>query len=265
MPVRTHDALVSGDKTFKLRAALSVYYGAAGALVMAHDVHLGPEGEAPQLTAGYPLTREAMDALARGILGHAPTRGLLPPEVLLWDGIRLAWWAPSKRRRIWFNARQQRQMQHVSRREVTHPALLFVAEPGHLWVWALAESARPTAETPVHQAPYLNVYPDGNVCAGAVEWPPLTLAALLEWEAAWYDSEGAHATASELTRFPGGHDALWTAMRTAETFPADSLVPTGLTVLDAVNREGVPQAGPAVRETIIPAALLAAAGGGPRL
>lgn len=246
------DALHEGDAEVRLRAALLVYHGPSGAMVTAHDVDY-PEGGSPQLLAGYPITREQADLLARLVQGATPTRTVLPENVVMWDGLRVAWWTPSRRGRIWFCPKQQPHLQHVSRQEVTHPALLWVADPKRLHVYALAEGERPTAATPIYQAPYLNVYADGWVCAEGFDWPgTVDPDCLGMWEKTFLDSEGTKVWAHRLTLFPGGHDHLWEAMRTAVTFPSASLVPTGLTVLDAINRQGPPAFCPAPTEEIVP-------------
>lgn len=250
MSLHFHDSMTTGNRGLRLRAGLLIYHGPGGVAVMAHDVRCQEGDPQPEMISGFPLHRDQAQVLAHGILGHAPVRTLLPPAVLLADGFRLAWWTPARRRRIWFSARE---LQHVSRQEVMHPALLWVADPGRLHLYALASDARPELETPVYQAPYLNTYADGWVCAGGVQWPPTvqpdTVAA---WEQAMHDSEGTHCVASDLTLYPGGHDALWEAMLTAERFPADSLVPTKLTVLDAINRQGASVGGPMMRERALP-------------
>jgi len=237
MPLTFNDAMSGGGTEFQLRGGLTIYMGEkAGALVLTHDMDAG--GDVPRLMGGSPLTREMADLMARSIQGHLPTRAILPPNVLLWDGLRLAWWTRSKRRRIWFNSLQQRHLQHLNRREVTHPALLCVAEPRRLYIYALAEDRRPEADTPVYQAPYLNVYPDGWLCQNTASWPAqFGPDSIPDWERTVFDSEGTKVWAQRLTLFPGGHDALWEAMLTTERFPAESLVPTPFTVLDAVNYE----------------------------
>lgn len=247
--LRHHDRLGAGPE-FDLKAGFLVHVGAAGAVVTGHDIFDVP-GHGPTLVSGYPITREMADLLVRGLERRVPTRAVLPPEVLCWDGLRLAWWRPATLRPIRFRTGKP-DLDALSLREVLHPATLFVTDPGRLRVYALAGDARPTAATPVFQAPYYNTYADGSVCAGAVPFPrSAEVTDIPAWERAWYESEGTHCTCRELTRYPGGHDALWPAMRTATVFPVDSLVPTGQTVLDVLNQEGLGAMGPAVQELIV--------------
>jgi hypothetical protein len=72
------------------------------------------------------------------------------------------------------------------------------------------------------------------------------------WETAFFDSMGTNPTARRLTLFPGGTRALWPAMLTAEAFPSESLVPLGITVLDAINHTEGPATRPFCREEIVP-------------
>lgn len=253
MAVHFLDSLTEGETELRLRGALLVYNSPAGVLVTSHDVDT-PDGDAPMLLGGQPLTREQADLLARLILNYAPTRTVLPAQVVCWDGARLAWWTPAQRRRIWFGRREKPNLQHVSRREVQHPPLLWVAEAGRLHLFALGRNERPDAGTPLFQAPYLNVYQDGWVC-GHFSWPgTVAPEAISQWEKGFFDSEGTKGWAARLTLYPGGHDALWPAMLAADTFPPDTLVPLQLTVLDAINQErrmGYPEAAPT--EQIVPA------------
>lgn len=265
MSLQFHDALHSGDQELPLPGALLIHADkrnpTLGCLITAHDVQEGPDG-VRRLLAGHPISRDLAHGVAQAILGGAPTRTLLPPSVLSWDGIRLMWWTPSRRRRIWFDPRERPGLEDVSRQEVTQPALLWVAEQRALHVFALAGDSRPEAGTPLFQAPYLNVYPSGWCCFETVRLPLLLPERIPEWETAFHDSLGTKVWAPRLTLYPGGHDALWRAMRLEfpwsddayEGFPAEYLVPTGRTVLDALNedwRTSYPETAP--DEEIVPA------------
>lgn len=257
--VALHDCMTEAQATFRHRAELSIYQGGdLGAVVMMRDVRYGEDG-VPRILGGSVLRRERLDEMIRGIQGAATIRTVLPEHVIMWDGLRVAWWVPSARRVIWFDRRRRPEMDHVSRREVLHPPLLMIADPGHLQVFALAENRRPTANDPVHQAPYPNVYDTGGVCAGGVQWPKtLDVDRLAEWERAFFGSEGTFPTAQRLTRYPGGHCALWEAMLTAQEFPAESLVPLGTSVLDAINHTERPRTLPFVTEEIVPVSSVSA-------
>lgn len=254
MSVHLHDSLTAGDLEHRLRACLCLYINETqtSALVQAHDLRINERG-VPEVLAGYPLTRDGVQQLVSLLRGTLPVRALWPASVLSADPERVAWWTPARRRRIWFCPKQQPRLQHLTRREVLHPATLFVADPGRLYVFALAENTRPLPDTPVYQPPYLNCYEDGQVCTGEVVWPgSVAVETLPQWEATWFDSVGTFPVTEELTRFPGGHNALWEAMQTAETFPADALLPLGQTVLDVVNRVAPYRPpGPAMRERIL--------------
>lgn len=252
MSVDFHNG-IREHQEFGLRGALLFYHGDTGSLVTVNQIEEAEEG-GKEILAGLPFSQEQVSAFVRGVQGLVPTRTVFPPNLLCWDGRRLAWWLPSARRRIWFDGRQQPGLQDVSRKEVLHPPLVFIADPGQLYLYALAQNERPDADTPLFQAPYLNVYDDGSLCAGWVEFPRnAEVGDTAKWELLFFDSEGTHAAASKLTLYPGGHDALWRAMRTADAFPVESLVPTGLTLWDAINREGPPATGYPVQEEIVPA------------
>lgn len=265
MSLNLHDGMLAGDHDLPCPGALLIHVDrhnpVRGCLITAHDVLYCEDGTR-RLMAGHPISRELAHSVGLTLLGGAATRSLLPASVVMWDGLRLAWWTPSRRRRIWFSL-DRPALRDVSRQEVTHPALFWVAEAGRLHLWALASDARPEAGTPLYQAPYLNIYPDGWVCPDTLNWPALRPDAIDDWERHFHDSAGTKVWAERLTLFPGGHDALWRAMGTAGRFPADSLVPAQFTVLDAINQERralYTEAPPA--EAIVPGAAITA--GGPR-
>lgn len=262
MSVTFRDGMLGGPRDFELRGGMLIYQDETrqAALVTVHEVETPPDGP-PRLGVGAALSLQHAQAWARSVLGGGITRTVLPPEVLMWDGIRCAWWIPEGPRRIWFCSKHCPSLQDISRERVMQPPLLLVAEQGKLGVWALASSVRPDADTSIFQAPFYNVTAAGSFCPGTVTLPAPGPSNLDAWERVVEDSVGTFPLTPDLTNYPGGTPALWRRMREIAAadlkppllgFPADSLVPTGLTVLDAINNEIGPSALPAVRERCLP-------------
>ncbi|HEY3281561.1 MAG TPA: PRTRC system protein B [Armatimonadota bacterium] len=243
--MRVHPAL-SGTERLTLNAAVLLYRSDRQALATLHAVGV-PAGESqPVIGPGRLLTRDALTDLVRQLDGLPQTRELLPANVLLADSGRLAWWLPSERRPIFFATDDRSMNRELSGRTVLHPALLFVAEPGSLCVFAMTRSDRPTAQTPLYRAPYFNLWTpptgrEGQMCAGNARLPRgLATSALDTWEQAFFLTNFSHTNVpySTLTSHPHGHAGLWwyCAQERVREFPTRYLVPLNLTVGEVVSR-----------------------------
>jgi PRTRC genetic system protein B len=111
--------------------------------------------------------------------------------------------------------------------QFSHPPLVFKIVNRDLFVRALAQSTRPTANTKLYVAPYYNVSADSSVCIGSMPVPEATtLDGIDEWVRAFFQSAFSHpAGAVKLTRQKGGYPALVRALAgRTDPFPADTLV-----------------------------------------
>ena len=57
---------------------------------------------------------------------------------------------------------------NISNGKAQVPPMLWFANKNSLSVFALANDRRPTEKTPLHYAPFFNIYEKGNVCMGTV-------------------------------------------------------------------------------------------------
>jgi PRTRC genetic system protein B len=264
-------ANMNGIKPLTLSRAVLVYEGerdgvtgqAKEALVTINDVRIerGLNGvETPQIKPGQLLSRDTLTSLTRSLHGLPQKREILPANVLFYDAGRMVWHVPARLRPIWFSPRLANLnktigglVQGLNGREVLYPPLLFVAEPGDLFVFALTSNERPTADTPVYAAPVLNVYDTGHMCRGNVALPQsLAIADLAKWEAGLYDTQFTHSNYRAVTicKHPRGHDGLWRSLAWRQEwrgFPNHLLTPlmsstridgkqTPLTVGEVVSR-----------------------------
>ena len=65
------------------------------------------------------------------------------------------------------------------------PPLLWIASRNSLFVFALASNHRPTERTELYDAPFFNVYENGNVCMGNVDIRIKKTASVEEFTTAW--------------------------------------------------------------------------------
>lgn len=138
----------------------------------------------------HPLTVLEAEELATALLteeeqnkAYLKPKGILSPNILHIN--------PSKKGSvIWYTSAQKRQLFFVSRLGIPNgfafvPPLVWRATKNSLSVFALMSDERPTENTPLHFAPFFNIYQAGNVCMGTVKVEIKNLASLEEFTAAW--------------------------------------------------------------------------------
>jgi PRTRC genetic system protein B len=117
---------------------------------------------------------------------------------------------------------------------VPMPALLLAAHlNGSLAVIALADNARPEADTPLYHAPLPNISSRGLVCLGSTERPafdPLEEAA--PWDAFWGSAFSSHQVSGRSRRQPEDVRLLLLELDGQEHFPTADLVPARLTLAE---------------------------------
>jgi len=217
----------------ELKQAILIYQGNNQAAATLNPVALDDK-QRPQIGPGQPLTRADFDRLIQSLEpdhSNAKSRALMPENVLVAEVDFLLWWLPSQRRTIFFNTQNKQLNADLNGKAAVHPALLFKASPGGgLYVWAMAESKRPTPATVLYRAPYLNIYETGHLCEGSYRFPEVCRAGdLAKWEKGFFDTHFSHTNMDvrALSKHPHGHDALWREMvkTRLKYFPATYLAP----------------------------------------
>ncbi len=126
---------------------------------------------------------------------------------------------------------------------MTWPALVFLARPKELHVFAVNADQRPELDTPLLMPPFFNIYEDCRVCLGTTRapatcWPDETQ----RWGEAFYKSEFTQAGAKDrLFLKRGSLAAFWRSRPAAKTngFPYAQLKGAGLTIRDLLRRAGL--------------------------
>ena len=133
---------------------------------------------------------------------------------------------------LWYTKAQQRQLYFVGDLEIPNgvanvPPMLWYATKGELSVYALKTDRRPTEDTPLHYAPFFNIYEDGRVCMGTVDIDIKNSASLEEfikaWEHYFFNSYFSHLL-DGYNPIKGNCVSLWKELvETDKPFPTDAL------------------------------------------
>jgi PRTRC genetic system protein B len=216
-----------------------MFYGGSSPLVTIHPVAKGIRGL--HLLPGKPVSKGDLYGLLKQLNGgtdSAPS-GLLPERILRFSPNELLWYRPSGPTPIFFQT-PDADLNQLSGKSASHPALLFRARRNTLQVFALADDRRPEMETELFQAPYFNVNGKGVICLGTLDPPnKFTPEAIPGWERIFFASKFTHISggATLLTRHPGGHKGLWQA-RTDDKpgpFPAEWLASSHTTLRSVLD------------------------------
>ena len=129
-------------------------------------------------------------------------KGILPTNILHIN--------PSEKGTVlWYTKAQQRQLYFVNSLGIPNgiaqvPPMLWLASKSSLTVFALANDRRPTEKTPLHYAPFFNIYEKGNVCMGTVSIDIKNSASVEEfiqaWEHYFFNSYFSHSLCENLTK-----------------------------------------------------------------
>ncbi len=99
---------------------------------------------------------------------------------------------PIKNKVVWFTKAMQRELCFtenlgISKGIANVPAMVWIANKTSLTVFALGSNRRPTESTKLYNAPFFNVYENGNVCMGTVDVQIKKTIVLKEFTSTWED------------------------------------------------------------------------------
>ena len=228
---------VGDDRTFSLKQAVLLYQDGSRAFATLHDVKRGPN-RMPYLCAGQSVTTGFLETLAKG-LGASMEAEVLPEHVLARTPELIAWWTRAKPRLL-FVGEGNAEAKKLNGKFYPHPALVFMIQGRELFVRALAENDRPTANTRLKNAPYWNTAACGRVCLGSMRVPgDASIGSLAGWEEAYFASEFTHPSgAVRLTTHPGGFVGLWSDLAGRRRFCVKYLADSRQTLREFVQGIG---------------------------
>src|SRR5690554_5766393 len=138
----------------------------------------------------HPLTVKEANVLAKSLQtdreknkAFLKPKGILPTNILHIN--------PSEKGTVlWYTKAQQRQLYFVNSLGIPNgkafvPPMLWFASKSSLSVFALASDRRPTENTPLHYAPFFNIYEKDNVCMGTVSIDIKNSVSVEEFVQAW--------------------------------------------------------------------------------
>ncbi len=178
---------IGDNRTFALKQAVLLYQDGSRAFATFHEVKHRPS-QAPYLSAGQSVTTGFLETLAKG-LGASMAAEVLPEHVLARTPDLIAWRSRARPRLMFFGD-WSAETKALNGKMYPHPALVLMIQGRELFVRALAENCRPSANTQLCNAPYWNTDAQGRVCLGSMRVPDETsVASLAGWGNAYFASE----------------------------------------------------------------------------
>lgn len=185
-----------------------VFYETKGTETDMYVEHFDMDSNGTPINA-HPLTVKEANVLAKALKtdeenskAFLKPKGILPTHILHIN--------PSEKGTVlWYTKTQQRQLYFVDSLGISNgkaqvPPMLWFANKSSLTVFALANDRRPTEKTPLHYAPFFNIYEKGNVCMGTVSIDIKNSASVEEfiqaWEHYFFNSYFSHSLCENLTK-----------------------------------------------------------------
>ena len=215
-----------------------VFYETKGTNTDIYVEHFDMDRNGKPINA-HPLTVKEANVLAKSLQtdeeikkAFLKPKGILPTNILHIN--------PSEKGTIlWYTKSQQRQLYFVNGLGIPNgkakvPLLVWFANKNSLSVFALSSDRRPTEKTPLHYAPFFNVYENGNVCMGTVTIDIQNSASVEEfieaWESYFFNSYFSHLLGN-YNPTKGNCVTIWKDLiGTDNPFPKEVLKPNNKTL-----------------------------------
>lgn len=180
----------------------------------------------------HPLTVREANVLVKSLqTDEEKSKAFLKPKGILSTNVLHI--NPSEKDTVlWYTKAQQRQLFFVDGLQIPNgkakvPPMLWFVSKSSLSVFALATDRRPTENTPLHYAPFFNIYEDGKVCMGTVSIDIENSASVEEfiqaWENYFFNSCFSHLLGNQ-SPIKGNCVAIWKDLiNTGKPFPKEVL------------------------------------------
>jgi len=229
---------IGAVRSFALKHAVLIYRDDSAMFATLHEVEV-EKGKVPYLGPGQSLTTAFLRTLARG-LGARIAPEILPENILARAPDLIVWSSRARRRLMFFGGGSEEAAQ-LNGRLYPHPPVVFKICGHELFVRALEQDARPSANTPLKTAPYWNSEGSrGLVCVGSMRIPQeVTVESINEWENAYFSSAFTHVSgAVRLTSHSGGFVGLWSSLADCQySFPTEFLTDAKQTLQEFIESE----------------------------
>lgn len=151
---------------------------------------------------------------------------------------------PIQNKVIWFTKAMQRELYFTESLGIPKgianvPPMLWIANKNSLSIFALGSNCRPKENTKLYNAPFFNIYENGNVCMGTVDVQIKKIASLEEfttaWESYFFNSYFSHLM-QDYNPINGNCVILWESLVNTNTvFPKEVLKKNGKTLKDILS------------------------------
>jgi PRTRC genetic system protein B len=210
-----------------------VFYQTKGANTDTYVEYFDMDSNGTPINA-HPLTVREASQLAKALkTAKEEKEPSLKAEGIL--GNRILHFDPQKGKAIWFTKAMQKELYFTESLGIPYgranvPAMLWIANRNSLSLFALGSNRRPTEKTKLYNAPFFNVYEDGNVCMGTVDVRIRKTASLEEftiaWESYFFNSYFSHLM-QDYNPINGNCVSLWQELiETGKSFPTEVLKKT---------------------------------------
>lgn len=244
---------VGGSATYQLSRAILVYAARDHGLHLSSDdahtfatvhpvLHRYDGKGPPKLGVGTLCTTAFLQELAAG-LGSNLRPEVLGPDVVCRTPQVIGWWTPAQTRPLFFYEKSS--LAPISGKHFPLPALVWRIVGGELYVRALRDNIRPSADTRLFRAPFWNTNQAGLVCQGSMRRPEtITAATTAEWVDGFFAAQFTHVLdqfgGKGATQHEGGIEGLWRSLagsrRSRKRFPLETLVPAKETLQQFLER-----------------------------
>lgn len=230
------------NPTYTCQKAIMLYGSgqSESGIAMIHDVDTNKSGQAIIGEGHLAATPEIADLL-RDLLGQSNQLRYVPNNVLALDRDAVVWYVPPSKRSLYFSLTSGEKFSG----ECWQPGLIFAVMKRSWFVYAVTtdrERPRPTPETVLYHAPYMNVWGPGQICVGNVTLPRsrnFNEGLLSAWEDAFFHSWFTHLNDQNQRRIQKGDFVPFWKRRlgSKSRFPDGQLVPTKMTLADVLSRK----------------------------
>jgi PRTRC genetic system protein B len=173
----------------------------------------------PTMMPGQCVTPSDVEGLLGRLLEANSGLQLFPPNLLAATLTACVWWVPPSTRRMWFQDRDKKLMK-LDGEMFPQPGLVMFASQTGFSIFAVKGNSRPVASTKLWRAPYLNLFEQGNLCAGTARIPKdAGIASIPKYEDGFFNSRGVHSHVKLLVKYPWTHDKLWLSLHKKRRFP----------------------------------------------
>lgn len=186
-----------------------VFYETKGTETDMYVEHFDMDSNGIPINA-HPLTVKEANILAKSLqTDEEKNQAFLKPKGILPTNILHINPSAEKGTVLWYTKAKQRKLYFVDSLGIPNgmaqvPPMLWLAGKSSLTVFALSNDRRPTEKTPLHYAPFFNIYEKGNVCMGTVSIEIKNSASVEEfiraWEHCFFNSYFSHSISENLTK-----------------------------------------------------------------